>query len=61
MLEVLCRIPLLGSILTNYAKHYGGVEEPHAEAFSKKMSGFFARWSIKFSAQYYEARRQDKG
>jgi hypothetical protein len=35
------------------------VGPPDAERFSEKVGGFFGRWSIKVSAEYYEAK--DKG
>jgi hypothetical protein len=51
-------VPLIGSIMTNYAAHYAGAEQQHAEKFSEKVRGFFGRWSIKFSAEYYEAKEE---
>jgi hypothetical protein len=51
------RIPLIGPIVTSYAKHYDGAQDANAEPFSQKVSGFFARWSIKFSAEYYDQKR----
>ncbi len=54
------RLPLIGSIVRSYAAHYDGADQQHAERFSKKVSGFFARWSIKFSAEYYEAKEKDE-
>lgn len=50
------RLPLIGSIVENYAAHYDGADQQHAERLSEKVSGFFGRWSIKFSAEYYEAK-----
>jgi hypothetical protein len=58
--EGLCRIPLIGSIFRSYAMHYGGANKPDAESFSEKARGFFERWSIKFSAEYYEARDKEE-
>jgi hypothetical protein len=61
--EGVSRLPLissiLGSIVRSYSAHYDGVDPPHAEKFSKKVGGFFERWSIKVSAEYYQAK--DKG
>jgi hypothetical protein len=34
------------------AEHFG-VEKP-----TQKLQSFFSRWSIKFSAEYYEAKEQ---
>jgi hypothetical protein len=52
-------LPLLGSVVRSYAAHYDGVGSAHAEKFSTKAGGFFARWSIKFSAAYYEAKERE--
>jgi hypothetical protein len=49
-------VPLIGAILGGYAAHYGGAQEPSTEKLSQRMRGFFERWSIKFSAEYYEAK-----
>jgi hypothetical protein len=58
--EGLCRIPLIGSIFRSYAMHYGGANKHDTERFSEKASRFFERWSIKFSAEYYEARDKEE-
>jgi hypothetical protein len=59
--EGLCRIPLIGSIFRSYAVHYDGANKHDAESFSEKASRFFERWSIKFSAEYYETRDKEEG
>lgn len=56
--EGLSRIPLICVIVTRYAAHYDGVDQQRAERVSEKVSGFFERWSIKFSAEYYEAKEK---
>jgi hypothetical protein len=53
-------LPLIGPIVRSYAAHYDGVGTAHAEKFSKQAGGFFARWSIKFSATYYEAKEREE-
>jgi hypothetical protein len=30
------------------------------EKASEKLSGFYERWSVKFTAQYYEAKAREK-
>ena len=60
MVQGLSRLPLIGAIVRSYAAHYDGADHQHTERFSKKVSGFFGRWSIKFSADYYEARKKPK-
>jgi hypothetical protein len=52
------RLPLIGAIVRNYSAHYESVGPAHPEKFSKRAGGFFARWSIKFSAEYYEAKER---
>jgi hypothetical protein len=49
-------LPLSGAIVRSYAAHYDGADRQNAERLSEKVSGFFGRWSIKFSAEYYEAK-----
>ena len=53
------RLPLIGSIGRSYAAHYNVANQQHADKFSKKVSGFLGRWSIKFSAEYYQAKEKD--
>jgi hypothetical protein len=54
----LSRVPLIGSIVTSYVAHYAAADQQRAERFSEKASEFFARWSIKFSAEYYETKEK---
>jgi len=54
------RLPLIGSIIGRYAALYDGSDQQQAEKFSKRVSGFFERWSIKFTAEYYEAKERDE-
>jgi hypothetical protein len=54
--EVLVPIPLIGRIVQSYAAHYGNADHRDREKLSDKLSGLFARWSINFSAEYYEAK-----
>ncbi len=58
--EKLSGVRLIGPIVTNYATHYGSVEVRDVENISERMRGFFERWSIKFSAEYYEAKEREK-
>jgi hypothetical protein len=61
MVATASSLPLIGSIVRSYATHYDGTGAAHAaEKFSKRASGFFARWSIKFSAEYYEAKEREE-
>jgi hypothetical protein len=55
---VLSRAPLIGPVVSGYAERYAAVHRPHAERASERVRGFFARWSIKFTAEYYEAKEK---
>lgn len=59
-IEGLSRFPLIGAIVRSYTAQYGDVRRQHAERFSERVSSFFERWSIKLSAEYYEAREKDE-
>jgi hypothetical protein len=52
------RLPLVGSIVRSYAAHYQRVGERNDKSVGEKMSGLFARWSLNFSADYYEAKER---
>jgi hypothetical protein len=54
----LSRLPLIGPIVKRYEAHYDGADPQHDEKLSEKLRGFFGRWSIKFSAEYYEAKER---
>jgi hypothetical protein len=57
MLHGLSALPLIGAIIRRYATHYEqAADRPSPERLSRRVSSFFARWSIKFSAKYYEAK-----
>ena len=53
------RMLLIGPVLRSYAAHYAALEEQNAKRTSEKVSGLFAEWSIKFSAEYYEAKERE--
>ena len=60
LVALLASIPLLGTIVRRYADHYDKANQGPAELLSERMSGFYSRWSIKFSAEYYEAREREE-
>ena len=49
-------LPLAGPVVRSYAAHYEHAGPEHPQKLSEQVSGFFSRWSIKFSAEYYEAK-----
>jgi hypothetical protein len=55
----LSRTRLVGPIMRDYAAQYDRIEPPHAGPASARMHAFFQRWSIKFSAEYYEAKERE--
>jgi hypothetical protein len=59
-LDRLSDVRLIGPVVRSYAAHYRKVEHRNSEKLSEKLSGFFERWSIKFSAEYYEAKEREK-
>jgi hypothetical protein len=56
--EGLSRAPLVGAIVQSYAERYETKNRQRRERLSEKVRGVFARWSIKFSAEYYEAKEK---
>jgi hypothetical protein len=57
VLRGLSELPLVGPIIRHYQTHYeAAAEQESAHKLSERVNGFFERWSIKFSADYYEAR-----
>ncbi len=57
---VLSSAPLLGTIVGHYAHHYDAVNRQPAKPLSDRVAGAVSRWSIKFSAEYYEAKAREE-
>jgi hypothetical protein len=56
-MQGLAALPLTGPIIRRYRTHYdAAAEQERPQKPSEKVKGFFERWSIKFSAEYYEAK-----
>jgi hypothetical protein len=56
-MQGLAVLPLTGAIIRRYQTHYeAAAEQDSPEKLSQKVKGFFERWSIKFSAEYYEVK-----
>ena len=53
LLEMFSGAPLVSSIVNRYYGLYGSV---YSTRPSEQVRGLFERWSIKFSADYYEAK-----
>jgi hypothetical protein len=56
---VLSALPLSSGIVRRYKEHGEEVSRQPSAPFSDKVTGFFARWSIKFSPEYYEAKERE--
>ena len=54
----LAKTPLIGNVIATYAERYERANTQPLEPLSDKVSGFFARWSVKFTAEYYEAKEK---
>ena len=57
---LLASIPLLGAVVKRYADQYEQANRQPAKLLSDRVSGFYSRWSIKLSAEYYEAREREE-
>jgi len=58
LLETFSGAPLVGSIMDRYFARYGSV---YSTRPSEQVRGLFERWSIKFSAEYYETKDREEG
>jgi hypothetical protein len=56
---VLSALPLSSGIVRRYKEHREEVSRQPSAPFSDKVTDFFARWSIKFSSEYYEAKERE--
>ncbi|MGL4284849.1 MAG: hypothetical protein ACRCVA_00810 [Phreatobacter sp.] len=56
MVGVLAQLPLVGPIVTRYAAHYESTRTAQPATISARTKSFFDHWSVKFTAEYYEAR-----
>ena len=64
--RVLSRFPVFGGIVQRYTEHYDQANREPALKFSEHARGFFERWSVKFTVEYYDAqgaarRREGRG
>jgi hypothetical protein len=58
--EALAAVPPLGGIVGHYAAQYEAVNQRPDEKLSDRVGDFFARWSVKFTAEYYEAKDREE-
>jgi hypothetical protein len=57
--ELLAAIPVFGGIVRRYEAHYDEVSRHPKPPVSERVSDFYARWSVKFTAKYYEDRERE--
>jgi hypothetical protein len=50
---------LIGSIVRRHAYYLDDIRQPSAAKPSERLRELFERWSIKFSAEYYEAKERE--
>lgn len=56
-LHGLSALPLIGTVIRRYETHYDeAADQESRQRLSERVRGFFERWSIKFSAEYYDAK-----
>jgi hypothetical protein len=58
--EQLAAIPLFGGIVRRYKQHYDEVSQQPKPLLSARVSEFYERWSVKFTAKYYENRETEQ-
>jgi len=56
-MQGLSGLPLAGPIIRRYQAHYdAAAEQKSPQKLSENVKGFFERWSVKLSVEYYEAK-----
>ncbi len=56
----LSKAPVIGAIISRYDVHYDDANRTPSTRFSARARAFFARWSTKFTAEYYEAKEREQ-
>ena len=54
----LSALPLFGPLVRRYEQHYEEASREPVAPLSDTLRDFFTRWSMKFSAEYYEGKEQ---
>ena len=60
LVELLAAVPLFGGIVRRYEQHYEEVSRHPKPPVSERVSGLYARWSVKFTAKYYEDKEREE-
>jgi hypothetical protein len=60
IVAIMSRFPVFGGVVQRYTAHYDEANREPAVKFSEKVRGFFERWSVKFTAEYYEAKERQE-
>ncbi len=60
IVAMLSRFPIFGGVVQRYTAHYDEANRAPSAKFSDKARGFFQRWSVKFTAEYYETKERQE-
>jgi hypothetical protein len=60
LVELLATISLFRGIVRRYEAQYNEVSQHPKPPVSERVSDFYARWSVKFTAKYYEDREREE-
>jgi hypothetical protein len=60
IVAIMSRFPIFGGIVQRYTERYDQANREPATKFSEKTRGFFQRWSVKFTAEYYDAKERQE-
>jgi hypothetical protein len=58
VVAILSRFPIFGGLVQRYTEHYDRANRDPALKFSDRTRSFFERWSVKFTAEYYDAKER---
>jgi len=59
-IAALAAVPVFGNIVRRYEAQYEEVGRHPKPPVSERMNDFYARWSVKFTAKYYEDREREE-
>ena len=58
IIAVMARFPVFGGLVQRYTDHYDAANREPAVKFSDRTRNFFERWSVKFTAEYYDKKER---
>jgi hypothetical protein len=60
VVDQLAAISFMSGMMRGYQAQYDAISEHPKPPVSERVRDFYARWSVKFTAQYYEDRERDE-